>query len=101
MRGCLVHHIILISTAVSLPLLRGAAVGRAPTIFQNDWFCTIFSNFHFFRSLGKKFLMIQPGKLQPVFIWREKRVLLALLNNLTIPAPSSYPVFRTKWCKIS
>jgi len=45
--------------------------------------------------------MIRPGKLQLVFIWREKLVLLALLNNLTIPALSSYPVFRTKWFKIS
>ena len=45
MREGLVHHIIKIPPALSLPLLRGAAVGRAPTIFQNDWFCTRISNF--------------------------------------------------------
>jgi len=44
----LVHHIIIIPAALSLPPLRGAAVGRAPTIFrsfQNDWVCTRISNF--------------------------------------------------------
>jgi len=46
-------------------------------------------------------LVIHTGKLQPVLIWREKPVLLALLSNLGIPAPASYPVFRTKWRKIS
>jgi len=30
------------------------------------------------------FCFIHTGKLQPVFIWREKPVLLALLSNLTI-----------------
>jgi len=45
MRGGLVHHIIKIPAALSLLLLRGTAVGRAPTIFQNDWFCTRISNF--------------------------------------------------------
>jgi len=45
MRGGLVLHTIVIPAALSLPLLRGAAVGRAPTIFQNDWFCTRISNF--------------------------------------------------------
>ena len=33
-------------------------------------------------------LVIQTGKLQPGFIWREKPVLLALLSNLTIPVPA-------------
>jgi len=47
------------------------------------------------------FLVIHTGKLQPVLIWREKPVLLALLNNLGIPVPASYPVFRTKWREIS
>jgi len=46
-------------------------------------------------------LVIQTGKLQPVLIWREKPVLLALLSNLTIPVPASYPVFLTKWREIS
>jgi len=46
-------------------------------------------------------LVIQTSKLQLVFIWREKPVLLALLSNLTIPVPASYPVFRTKWREIS
>ena len=46
-------------------------------------------------------VVIQTGKLQPVFIWCEKPVLLAILSNLTIPVPASYPVFRTKWRKIS
>ena len=45
MRGGLVLHTIIIPAALSLPLLRGAAVGRAPTIFQNDWCCTRISNF--------------------------------------------------------
>jgi len=40
-------------------------------------------------------LVIQTGKLQPVFILREKPVLLALLSNLKIPVPASYPVFCT------
>jgi len=40
MRGGLVLRTIIIPAALSLPLLRGAAVGRAPTLFQNDWFCT-------------------------------------------------------------
>jgi len=35
MRGGIFHHTIILPTALSLPLLRGAAVGRAPTIFQN------------------------------------------------------------------
>ena len=46
-------------------------------------------------------LVIHTGKLQPVLIWREKPVLLALLSNLGIPLPASYPVFRTKWREIS
>jgi len=45
MRGGLVHHTIMIPAALSLPLLRVLAVGRAPTIFQNDWLCTSISNF--------------------------------------------------------
>ena len=48
-----------------------------------------------------KNLVIQTGKLQPVLTWREKPVLLALLSNLGIPVPASYPVFRTKWREIS
>ena len=31
----------------------------------------------------RKFVVIHTSKLQPVFIWREKPVLLALLSNLT------------------
>jgi hypothetical protein len=49
MRAGLVHRTIIIPAALSLTLLRGAAVGHAPTIFQNDWFCTRISNF--FQSL--------------------------------------------------
>jgi len=45
MRGELVLHTILIPAALSLPLLRGSTAGRAPTTFQNDWFCTRISNF--------------------------------------------------------
>jgi len=41
----IVHHTIILPTALSLPLLQDAAVGRAPTIFQNDWFFTRISNF--------------------------------------------------------
>jgi len=40
MPGGLVHGRSIIPAALPLPLLRGAAVGRAPTIFQNGWFCT-------------------------------------------------------------
>ena len=40
MRGWLAHHTIIFPAALSLPLLRDAAVGRAPRIFQNDWFFT-------------------------------------------------------------
>jgi len=55
MRRGLVHHTIIIPATISLPLLRGAAVFRAQTIFQNDWFSTRISNFsnlQFFRLLG-------------------------------------------------
>ena len=45
MRGGLVHHTIMIPAALCLQLLQGAAVGRAPTLFQSDWFCTRISNF--------------------------------------------------------
>ena len=48
MRGGLVRRISIIPAALTLPLLRGAAVGRAPTIFQNGWFCTRIS--FFFQS---------------------------------------------------
>jgi len=53
-----------------------------------------------FKYIAPK-LVIQTGKLQPVFIWWEKTVLQALLSNLTIPVPASYPVFCMKWCEIS
>ena len=46
-------------------------------------------------------LVIHTGKWQPVFIWREEPVLLALLSNLTIPVPASYPVFCIKWCEMN
>ena len=58
MRGGLVHHTIMIPTAITLPLLRGAVVGRAQTIFQNDWFSTRISNFFqspIFSIAGVKF----------------------------------------------
>ena len=47
MRGGLILHTMIIPVALYLPLLQGAAVGRAsaPTIFQNNWFCTRISNF--------------------------------------------------------
>jgi len=51
MNGWLVHDtIIIIPAALSVPLLQGAAVVRAPTIFQNFWFCTRISGFNFFQS---------------------------------------------------
>jgi len=61
MRGGLVHHTIMIPAALSLPgrCCEVLAVGRAPTIFQNDWFCTRISNFFqspIFRLLGPCFL---------------------------------------------
>ena len=46
-------------------------------------------------------VVVHTGKLQPVLLWREKTVLLALPSNLAIPIPASYPVFRTKWREIS
>ena len=51
--------------------------------------------FPFSGQISRSQVVIQTGKLQPVFIWREKPVLLALLSNLTIPVPASYPVFRS------
>ena len=45
MNAGLVLHTIIIPAALSLMPVRGAAVGRALTIFQNDWFCTRISNF--------------------------------------------------------
>ena len=49
----------------------------------------------------RKSVVIHTGKLQPVLIWREKPVLLAVLRNLGIPVPASYPVLSTKWREIS
>ena len=48
MRRGLVHRTIIIPGATSLPLFRGAKVGRAPTIFQNDWI--LYQNLQFFQS---------------------------------------------------
>jgi len=45
MRGGLVHHIFIIPAALSLLLLRGATVGCAPILFENNWFCTRIFNF--------------------------------------------------------
>jgi len=45
----------IIPATLSLLPLRGAAVGRAPTILPIDWFCTNFSSFsilHLFQPLG-------------------------------------------------
>ena len=36
MREELVHDTIIIPAALSLPLLRGAVAGRAPTMLEND-----------------------------------------------------------------
>ena len=38
-------HMLIIPAAFSLLPMRGAAVGRAPTILQNEWFYTRSSNF--------------------------------------------------------
>ena len=54
-----------------------------------------------YKEFKPKSVVIHTGKLQPVLIRREKPVLLALLSNLGIPVPASYPVFRTKWREIS
>jgi len=43
--GGLVHHIVIIPSSLTLLLLRGAAVGRTPTILPIDRFCTRFSSF--------------------------------------------------------
>ena len=53
-------------------------------------------------SQSHSVLVIQTvtGKLQPVFIWHEKPVLLPLLNHLTGQILTSYLVFRTKWREI-
>jgi len=45
MWGVLGPHILIIPTSLSLPPMRGAAVGRAPIILQNDSFYTTISNF--------------------------------------------------------
>ena len=64
MRGGLGPHILIIPVLLSLPRLRGAPVGRAPTIFSNDVFFShptvhkdernspIFSILQFFLPLG-------------------------------------------------
>jgi len=65
-----VHHTIMIPAALSLPLSRGAAVCRAPTIFQNDWFCTRITNFLDFGAIylnfGAIYLNVGP-KLENMF----------------------------------
>jgi len=70
MRGGLVSHILIIPAASSLPPLRGAAVGRAPTILQNDWFYTRISNF--FQSPFFSPLDFQGGA--PVFSLAKRDV---------------------------
>jgi len=53
--GGLVHHIVIFPPTLSLLLLLGAAVRRAPTILPIDRFCTRFSSFsilQFFQPLG-------------------------------------------------
>ena len=52
MWGGLVSNIIIVPAAISVPSLRGAAAGRAPTILQIHWVYTkiyFFSNLNFFR----------------------------------------------------
>ena len=58
-------------------------------------FCILMSPYSLFP------VVVHTGKLQPVLLWGEKPVLLALPSNLGIPIPASYPVFRTKWREIS
>jgi len=51
----MVHHIVIIPAVLSLLPLRGAAVGRAPTILPIHQLCTRFSSLlilQFFRLLG-------------------------------------------------
>jgi len=76
MRGGLVHHKIKIAAALSLPLLPSAAVGHAPTIFQNGWFCTRISNF--FQT--------------PIFLIASSRPRMEKLH-------SCWP--RTAWCVLN
>ena len=45
MRRGLFHHTIMIPLRYLSRCCEVLAVGRAPTIFQNDWFCTRISNF--------------------------------------------------------
>jgi len=83
MRGGLVRRISIIPAALTLPLLRGAAVGRAPTIFQNGWFCTrisIFSNLQFFRLRLQLFRLLATCRFQSSWTFasqvRKKRRLV-------------------------
>ena len=45
MRRGLGAHTLFSPASLSLPPMRGAAIGRSPTILQNDSFCTRISNF--------------------------------------------------------
>jgi len=74
---------------------------KTPDLPHWDLGCLSVKNPLCFLEIAQFEVVIQTGKLQPVFIWREKPVLLSLLSNLRIPVPASYPIFRTKWREIS
>ena len=69
-------------------------------IFVLDFIALVYDKLKF-MTVDSRSLVVHTGKLQPVLLWREKPVLLALPSNLGIPIPASYPVFRTKWREIS
>jgi len=59
MCGGLGPHILIISVSLSLSLMRGVAVDRAPTILQNDLFYTRISKFFKSPILSATSLFVQ------------------------------------------
>jgi len=53
MWGGLGHHTLIFPALLSLPPMRGAAIGCTPTMLQNDSFYTRISNFVQFQLIGR------------------------------------------------
>jgi len=60
--GGLGPHILIIPASLSLPPMRGAAIGRAPTTLQNDSFYTRISNFVKYPILSTTSVAIFPER---------------------------------------
>jgi len=72
--GWLGPHIIIIPASLSLPPMRGAVIGRAPTILQNDSFYTRISNFVQSPILSATSTNIQIHHFKTTFMWRASCV---------------------------